>query len=203
MQTENRVIKFAKEFCRKLMSHINKRFPDDEVLQSFRMFDLEAIIKLDEKELLNFGNSQLFILEEAFGESRRNAFGKNCRLPFNFEKIKEEYTHFKFMIVENFQPGEDGKCRDVMQAWQDIFQFHSREFEETLNLAKMFLIMPTNTAECERGFSRRNLLKTKLRNRLKTQTIDYLMRVGLTKDINWYSVLQIFVHKKQGIIFKF
>jgi len=124
--------------------------------------------------------------------------GKYCKLDINFEEIKQEYTRFKFAVHGNFQPQEGQKKRDIFDIWQELFQFYGEEYKETLHLAKFFLTIPMNTAECERGFSLKNRLKTKARNGLYTTTIDHLMRVGLTRDIDMYAVLQHFVHKKQG-----
>ena len=40
-------------------------------------------------------------------------------------------------------------------------------------------IIPVSTAECERSFSAMKRIKTSLRNRLKTTTLDCLMRISI------------------------
>ena len=77
--------------------------------------------------------------------------------------------------------------------WQSgkVFQKNWYDF------AKMFIVFPMNTAECERGLSRKNLLKAKNRNRLKTLTIDHLMRVSMTPNLDFYSILQWIVIKSK------
>jgi hypothetical protein len=44
------------------------------------------------------------------------------------------------------------------------------------------ITVPLSSVACERGFSRLGLIKTKLRNQLKTETLDALMRISLLED---------------------
>ncbi len=51
-----------------------------------------------------------------------------------------------------------------------------------LNLTKLSTIaalIPVSTAECERAFSAMNRIKVDLRNRLKTTTLNSLMRISI------------------------
>ena len=45
-------------------------------------------------------------------------------------------------------------------------------------LASIILTLPISTANCERGFSTMNRIKTDPRNRLKTFTLDMLIRLS-------------------------
>lgn len=45
-------------------------------------------------------------------------------------------------------------------------------------LATIALIIPVSTAECERCFSSMKRIKTTLRNRMETATLDKLMRIA-------------------------
>ena len=46
-------------------------------------------------------------------------------------------------------------------------------------LAAIALTIPITTADCERGFSAVKRIKTSLRNRLKTETLNYLLRISV------------------------
>lgn len=46
-------------------------------------------------------------------------------------------------------------------------------------LAKVCLILPVSTADCERSFSTKKRVKTDLRNRMNTSTLDALMRIRI------------------------
>ncbi|KAJ8301785.1 hypothetical protein KUTeg_020772 [Tegillarca granosa] len=44
-------------------------------------------------------------------------------------------------------------------------------------LAKRLLVLPVSTVDCERDFSKQNLIKTDLRNSIKHASLDNLMRI--------------------------
>ena len=46
-------------------------------------------------------------------------------------------------------------------------------------LACIALVLPISTAECERCFSAMKRVKTELRNRLVTTTLDHLLRISI------------------------
>lgn len=46
-------------------------------------------------------------------------------------------------------------------------------------LAKRLLVLPVSTVDCERGFSKQNLIKTDLRNSIKPASLDNLMRISI------------------------
>ena len=45
--------------------------------------------------------------------------------------------------------------------------------------AERFLVAPVSTVDCERGFSKQNLIKTCLRNSLSVDSLDSLMRISI------------------------
>ena len=46
------------------------------------------------------------------------------------------------------------------------------------------MVLPLSSVECERSFSKMNLIKTKLRNQLEEDTLDNLMFISIVgKDI--------------------
>ena len=45
-------------------------------------------------------------------------------------------------------------------------------------LSAVALVLPVSTADCERGFSTLKRIKTAPRNRLKTETLDMLIRIS-------------------------
>ena len=52
-------------------------------------------------------------------------------------------------------------------------------FPQLTKLASIAAILPVSTAECERAFSAMKRIKTKLRNQMKTSTLDCLMRISI------------------------
>ena len=52
-------------------------------------------------------------------------------------------------------------------------------YPDFATLFEAYLVVPLNSASCERTFSRQNLVKTKLRNRLADNRMDQLLRVTI------------------------
>lgn len=52
-------------------------------------------------------------------------------------------------------------------------------YPQLSKLASIGALVPISTAECEHAFSAMNRIKTDLRNRLKTPTLDCLMRLSI------------------------
>ena len=83
-----------------------------------------------------------------------------------------------------------------------------------LELLKLIILIPTNSACCERGiflitgviylnfligFSFKNIIKNKFRNCLKTETVDKLIRVALiSDDLEIDRATNYFISKKQS-----
>ena len=67
-------------------------------------------------------------------------------------------------------------------------------YPQLSKLAMITLILPVSTAECERCFSAMNRIKTDLRNRLFTITLDSLIRISIEgpslDDFNFEKVFQ-------------
>jgi len=73
---------------RKLLIHIHKQFPHEELLSIFSMFEIEAIIQLKEDQILKYGNQHLFKLEEQLGKTKKSYIGQYCKVSLNFDKNK-------------------------------------------------------------------------------------------------------------------
>lgn len=56
---------------------------------------------------------------------------------------------------------------------------HADVYPAASEAAGRLLVAPVSTVECERGFSRQNLIKTCLRNSLAMPTFNNLMRISI------------------------
>ena len=68
---------------------------------------------------------------------------------------------------------------DISALWQLLITKHKDEIPNLAKLANICLLLPVSTTCCERGFSTLNRIKTKLSNRLKTETLDTLVCIDL------------------------
>ncbi|KAJ8313839.1 hypothetical protein KUTeg_008400 [Tegillarca granosa] len=90
------------------------------------------------------------------------------------DDVKEEIVSFCHQIVENH-----GK---IANSVNDVCQLAIKQgsnFPIVKDIAMRFLCLPVSSVECERGFSKQNLIKTKLRNRLATKVLENLMIISI------------------------
>lgn len=65
---------------------------------------------------------------------------------------------------------------------KDIAHFsvrHSSVYQVIGYLGRRLLVLPVSNVDCERGFSRQNLIKTDLRNSLKTESLSNIMMISI------------------------
>ena len=68
---------------------------------------------------------------------------------------------------------------DNEQVAQYYLEIISDLVPELSLLFERIVILPLCTVDCERGFSKLSIIKTKLRNRLEGPVLDRLMRISL------------------------
>ena len=88
----------------------------------------------------------------------------------------------------------------VFQTWQQLLS--EKSFTDNnpniCKLAQIFLVNLTASVECERGFSKLNIVKTKLRNALTTETCDVLMRISISgPELNDPALKSLMLHAYQ------
>ena len=67
----------------------------------------------------------------------------------------------------------------IAELWKMLTTHHSDEVQNLINLCQVALVLPTNTAGYERGFSAQNRIKNALRNWLKAEGLDVLMTIDI------------------------
>ena len=83
------------------------------------------------------------------------------------DKTADEWAKIKPLVVNAGYP------RDRMvPLWNLINKYHKDEFPNLIKLASLALTAPIHTADCERGFSLQNRLKTPVRNRLGSERVN-------------------------------
>ena len=88
-------------------------------------------------------------------------------------QLRSEYQIYRPFVIRNFQNFR------FDQFATSFLQLHSDMFPEMAKLITMISIIPVTSVPCERGFSASNRIKTKLRNRLHTDTVDNLLRISI------------------------
>ena len=71
------------------------------------------------------------------------------------------------------------RAKPLMDIWRPFLKRKGELFPLSCRLVLVYLLLPTNTACCERGFSAVTSIKTRLRNRMKTPLLNALMHIRL------------------------
>lgn len=165
-------------FVDKLVENLKERFPekDSNIMYAFGCLAMRPLSFLSKEELSVWGDEKINILTEHFGKDQEHTFGSNqstiTEAIITPEETKKEWRLIKPLVVN------EGYARDKMpQLWTMISQNHRERFPNLLKLAALALTAPIHTADCERGFSKENKIKTFLRNRITPERVDDLITV--------------------------
>ena len=132
-----------------------------------------------------YGNEKIKILTAFYGASPEETFSEpegkkeqeTTKHVVNIEETMSEWTLLKHLVKEHMYPNDS-----LSRLWQIIYKHHKDNFPNLFQLARLALIIPLQTADCERGFSRQNLIKDAQRNRLSGERLTKLMRISLLKE---------------------
>ena len=105
---------------------------------------------------------------------QQNVIAAHFIATVNKVKLQLEWMGFKHILVSEFL---EVSPHEVMAAVSSDGSFSSL-YPCISRLASIALTLPVSTADCERGFSTMNRIKTNPRNRLKTTNLDLLIRLS-------------------------
>lgn len=81
------------------------------------------------------------------------------------------------------------------------------QYPNVYKLITLALTMPVSTVDCERGFSKHNLIKTRMRARLQTENVSTLMKMSIDTpelshmdDFNFARAFEIWCSVKDRVI---
>ena len=164
--------------------HLEKRFPENE-LMDWKLFELSVLSTTADYDS---GKSDIGKLV-----SRYKHLFQEISEPTKL--ISSQYRDFRFIVSEKLKAG-------LLKTFRDVIQFTLAEEDFSL-LARLLDICGTfqaSSADCERGFSLMNAIKTHTRNRLETEHLDMLMRIksfqGLGRTVNLDTIYNIWSSRK-------
>lgn len=147
------------QFIEKLCHHLDKRFPDAD-MDLWNAFDQNAIVNTSD---FNYGNESLKKLILKY---------RHIIPDMDTKIILNEYKDLKYLFTEKFK--SNGRN------FNDLLQLVLREEDSFKNIKVLIDICGTfqaSSADCERGFSLMNSIKTKSRNRLDVNHLCNLIRI--------------------------
>jgi hypothetical protein len=167
---------FAVAFARAVIQELLERFPNTEIMEAFKIFNL--LFYPDERsEAMKWGEAELNALLEHF-ETAKRVGDKQFEPIIDAEKARVEWPKLRNALWYLHKQGECTRMDDAIRRLSRVESYRD-EIVKLFKVTQVCMIMPVSSACTERGFSCQNRIKTRLRNRLSTEVLDDLMRISL------------------------
>ena len=154
------------KYIQAIVDGLQARFPDTAELEAFSLFDPQKLPSKEE-ELVAYGQRRMELLTTTYATGdNADVDGEACVSEW------ESLRRLMFLKYPDLCMCEMVKCLVTDATLKGMFP-------QLTKLASITAILPVSTAECERAFSTMKRVKTVLRNRMKTETLDYLMRISI------------------------
>ena len=147
-----------------LITNLESRFNDVGVLSALAtIFNPQKALSCPSEQFSMYGDDEIATVSAHFTVTVVN------------ETLFQEWSCFKHLLLAEFKEMSIEETMSTLSAHSSF----SSLYPTLSKLASIALIIPVSTADCERGFSTINRIKTDSRNRLKTETLDKLIRLSV------------------------
>lgn len=117
-----------------------------------------------------YGHDMLQLLLDT--NAPQNGQGVTLNDKIDVARCNRDFLPFKhFMCIHN-----NMQCANFLEF---LMMHHKDDYPDFAIVAEIALVIPLNSAACERGFSAQNRIKTKSRNRLGEAQVDKLMKINI------------------------
>ena len=142
------MLKVTKGVVSEIISNLDHYYPETEISDVSKIFDLNKFLKnfSNNEPTYTYGLKEIANMGKYYGEKRivdQEYYGPLL----NQSKLYEQWPYFKFMILHNFMVNQ----LNENELWEEIFRNFTINFEEIIKLAKIILMIPSNSACVERG----------------------------------------------------
>ena len=163
------------KFLDNILLNLQQRFPIEstDVVNAFTILSLRNV-RFQTGDLSTYGNEELETLLSFYGSAKKMQSGEVVLAIVDAEKCRIEWNFTKELVVREHYP-----VGQIAKLWKLMATHHRDEVQNLIKLSQLALVLPTNTAGCERGFSAQNRIKNALRNRLKADRLDVLMTIDI------------------------
>ena len=160
------------KFVTALVEQLKERLPAVVELEAFSILDPSNVPEESADGFTAYGNNHLDRLCCCYGSGDKADICK--------EGLRSEWVTLKHLLSQRYR---QTKCKDFLILISSDSTLKMM-FPNFAALASIALVIPVSTAECEHCFSCMKRIKTTLRNRMETETLDQLMRIARVRDLN-------------------
>ncbi|GES94885.1 zinc finger protein 862-like [Rhizophagus clarus] len=154
-----------KEFAIALVNNLCLRFPDTGIYNAMKIFDFTQV-PIKSNAMALYGEHEIKILGDFYGSSKYQN-GQAFPAKVNKTRLIQEWREAK-LFLKNYHDF------DFIDGWRRIFtnsQF-STLYPNLSEVVNYSLIVPLSNGNVKRIFSHQNLIKTKVRNKMKLKTLN-------------------------------
>lgn len=110
-------------------------------------------MRFQNENLSTYGNEheELETLLSQYGSAKKTQSGKDVPAVVDAEKCRFEWNFVKELVVREHYP-----VGHIAELWKMLATPHSDKVQNLIKLSQVALVLPTNAAGCERGFSAQN-----------------------------------------------
>ena len=183
------------EFITKVIEQIERRFPSNDlsVLSSLAILGMRGLSFVNKDKLSEHGCAEISMLCEAYGDEQSSFIDQSA--------VKMDWEVLKSLVIQQKYPTDN-----IYMLWSIIHDNHKDLVTNILKIAELALIAPLQTADCERGFSTQNDIKTNDRNRLSGDRLNKLMRIAMhsenLENFNFEECFQVWCKAKERRAFQ-
>ncbi len=177
---DERIKEWKKKHIEQLKVNLNTRFSMRKEASASRIFAPENLLKTLKKENISLRDWHNKSLAQQRNKLREIKYGK--------EELETLISHFGLHPAESEMEWDSlrefiGKNLNerisYAQLYKESFESMKNVGGELSRIGRNMLLLAFNTSDCERGFSRMNNIKTRIRNKIGSPLLRDLMMIAL------------------------
>ncbi|XP_052775985.1 SCAN domain-containing protein 3-like [Mya arenaria] len=186
-------------FINHVIENLEARFTDNGIISNFAVLNPENLPQ-NSTDLATYGDQQIHDPGKHYGPSITN---QQSPMTVSEKHLKCEWSLFKHHMDKNYRTITFSNMAETVLTSKTLVA----SYPNLCKIMKIAITLPLSTADCERGFSKYNLIKTKPRNRLTPDSVNTLMTITVDtpdldhmKDFNFCKAFDLWASTKQGKI---
>ena len=164
-EPSNYEARVRQKFLNALISNLQNRFPQVDVLEAFSILDPAGLLGQE-------------VMSEEYLDTLLNHYDESGPLGIPKAACVKEYNDFVTFVTAH---AKLKSCKTLQELGFEVLSKDSINelFPHVSKLLIHSLVLPVSTTDCERCFSNMNRTKTDLRNRMTTCTLNRLLRIQI------------------------
>ena len=158
-------ILFLTSVIQALLDNLEQRFSEDAkvTLKALNIILNPKVLANRNAEVALFGQNELDYLLQRYEQENQNIA--------NTARCKDFLAYKHFVALHRNKSSPDF-CEILIKDQSDVFP-------DFVVFAQLALVVPLNSASCERGFSAQNKINSKSRNKLRDEQVTRLMKITM------------------------